>query len=104
VFRLIRIAFTLGCLAALAWFGTQVRLGELTLYEHIQAIGESKASKDLVEATKQKVSEVSGLGGAVRAKVDKASEKAWAKEDGKPSDAVSDDDRKALRKLLESRQ
>ncbi len=104
MFRLIRIAFTLGCLAGLAWFGTQVRLGELTLYEHIQAIGESKASKDLVEGTKQKVSEVSGLGQVVRAKADKVAEKTLAKDDGKPSDAVSENDRKALRKLLESRQ
>ena len=103
MFRLICIAFTVGCLGALIWFGTQVRLGDLTFYEHVQAIIDSKPSQDLVEGTKQKVSEVSGVGRAVRDKAEKVSGKALAKDDGKPAESVTDDDRKALRKLLESR-
>ena len=103
MFRLICIAFTVGCLGALVWLGTQVRLGDLTFYQHVQAILESKPSQDLVDGAKQKVAEVSGVGRAVREKAEKVSGKAIAKEDGKPSDAVTDEDRKALRKLLESR-
>ena len=115
MFRLIRLGFTLGCLAALFWFGTRVKLGELTLYEHVKAIGQSEPSQHLIEGTKQKVSEgVTGVGRLVggketkpaegRAKSDKATAgKAVAAADEKPSDAVSDGDRKALRKLIESR-
>ena len=108
MFRLIRIGFTLGCLAALFYFGTRVKLGDLTLYDHIKAIGQSEPSQNLLEGTKQKVSEsVPAVGRFVGSKPSagggKAAGKTLAAGDEKPADAVSDDDRKALRKLIESR-
>ena len=114
MFRLIRIAFSLGCLAAFAWFGTQVKLGELTLYEHVKAIGDSPASQELIKGAKAKVAE--GFGGSPpveknpppprevgKGKAAKPAEKAMAAGDKPPSDSVTEEDRKGLRKLLESR-
>jgi hypothetical protein len=58
VFRLLRLIFFLGCLAAFAWFGMTVPLGDRTLFEHIQAIWKTNASQDLLRGTKEKVGDL----------------------------------------------
>jgi hypothetical protein len=122
VFRIVRIGFVLVCFVGLVWVGTQVKLGELTLYEHVRAISGSRESKDLVEGTKARVSEVGRLIGDDDTDEGKASNKpAQAKAPShnaatpkapshdvvagadKPAETVSDTDRKALKKMLESR-
>jgi hypothetical protein len=55
VFRLLRLIFVLGGLCAFTWFGMTVRLGERTLFEHIQAIWKTHESQDLMRGTKQKM-------------------------------------------------
>jgi hypothetical protein len=65
VFRLLRLIFVLGGLAAITWFGMTVRLGDRTLFEHVQAIWKSHESQDLLRGTKEKVGDL----------VDRASDK-----------------------------
>lgn len=107
------------CLVAVFWLGTQVKLGELTLYEHVRAIAQSKESQDLINGTKTRVSDgVSGVtdivgndgdvpGTKAKRTAPQGREDMKAKGrkaiDGKPADAVPESDRKALKKLLESR-
>ena len=55
VFRLLRLIFVLGGLAAFVWFGATVRLGDRTFFEHVQAIWKTHESQDLVRGTKEKV-------------------------------------------------
>jgi hypothetical protein len=122
VFRIVRIGFVLVCLVGLVWVGTQVKLGELTLYEHVRAISDSRESKDLIEGTKSRVSEVGRLIGDDKADEPKSAPKAADSKVSvrnappsknstheviagaeKPAEAVSDSDRKALKKMIESR-
>jgi hypothetical protein len=65
VFRLLRLIFVLGGLAAITWFGMTVPLGDRTLFEHMQAIWKTHESQDLLRGTKAKVGDL----------VDRASEK-----------------------------
>jgi hypothetical protein len=55
VFRLFRLLFVLGGLGAMTWFAMTVRLGDRTLFEHVQAIWKTHESQDLVKGTKDKV-------------------------------------------------
>ncbi len=52
---MLKLLFSLGCLAAFAWFGLTVELGERTLFQHLRAIAESRESEELVRGTKEKV-------------------------------------------------
>jgi hypothetical protein len=65
VFRLLRLIFVLGGLGAVTWFGMTVRLGDRTLFEHVQAIWKTHESQELLRGTKEKVGDL----------VDRASEK-----------------------------
>jgi hypothetical protein len=58
VFRLLRLIFVLGGLGAIVWFGMTVRLGDRTLFEHVQAIWKTHESQDLLRGTKQKVGDL----------------------------------------------
>jgi hypothetical protein len=53
VFRLIKLGITLVGLAAFAWFGVTVKLGSMTLFQHLRAIGQTKESQELVDGTRQ---------------------------------------------------
>jgi hypothetical protein len=53
VFRLIKLGITLVGLAAFAWFGVTVKLGSMTLFQHLRAIGQTKESQELVNGTRQ---------------------------------------------------
>jgi hypothetical protein len=48
MFRLIKLG-----LAAFAWFGVTVKLGSMTLFQHLRAIGQTKESQELVNGTRQ---------------------------------------------------
>jgi hypothetical protein len=49
----------------MTWFGMTVRLGDRTLFEHVQAIWKTHESQDLLRGTKEKMGDL----------VDRASEK-----------------------------
>ena len=53
MFRLIKLGITLVGLAAFAWFGVTVKLGSMTLFQHLRAIGQTKESQELVDGTRQ---------------------------------------------------
>jgi hypothetical protein len=53
LFRLIKLGITLVGLAAFAWFGVTVKLGSMTLFQHLRAIGQTKESQELVDGTRQ---------------------------------------------------
>src|SRR4051812_15737057 len=53
MFRLLKLCVGLAAFIAFAWFGTTVKLGPRTLFEHLHAIGQTKESHELVDGTKQ---------------------------------------------------
>ena len=108
MFRLLRLIFVLGGLGAVTWFGMTVRLGERTLFEHVQAIWKTHESQDLVRGTKEKVGNlvdrasekvVRGVAknapGQVRARDESAEEAAKP-----PLEELPAKDRKALRGII----
>jgi hypothetical protein len=53
LFRLLKLGITLVGLAAFAWFGVTVKLGSMTLFQHLRAIGQTKESQELVDGTRK---------------------------------------------------
>lgn len=106
MFRLFKLMFVLAGLAAMAWFGFTVKLGERTLFEHVRAIWKTPESQDLLRGTKEKV------GSLVDRATDKATKGAAKNiaaghgESGKdepsarPMEEVPTKDRNALRGLI----
>jgi hypothetical protein len=112
LFRLIKLGITLVGLAAFAWFGVTVKLGSMTLFQHVRAIGQTKESQELVDGTRQaagplvddvrrkfqegtKEGSKDGKAGSKQATADKA-----APADGPPEERVSPADRQALHRLI----
>ena len=95
----------------MAWFALTVKLGDRTLVEHVQAIWNTNASRDLVRGTKEKVDDWVGratdeVANDVAKKVPRH---ATSQGDGvddtglkKPMESVEEHDRKALRGLIGS--
>jgi hypothetical protein len=110
--RIVKLVFLAAAVGGFIWFFTSVNLGDQTLYGHIKAIGSSQESKNLVEGTKQKASEVTeGVGNLLGTSDDKAeadkkeADKAEGKEkvakgEAPAQEIVSDDDRRALDKVI----
>ncbi|HVV48344.1 MAG TPA: hypothetical protein VHO06_01675 [Polyangia bacterium] len=114
MFRLIKLGITLMGLAAFAWFGVTVKLGSQTLFQHLRAIGQTKASQDLVDGTRAAAGPlVDGVrrrfhegtaetgtaetGTAPTGTAEKAAPDAGG---GPPEERVSAADRQALRHLI----
>lgn len=101
MFRLIKLLVGLAALAGFVWFGANVPLGSHTLFEHLQAIGRTRETKDLLEGTRESARP---LMDSMRRKAQEAlGEKVMAMPaDGgaPPSEEVSDDDREQLKKVL----
>jgi hypothetical protein len=114
VFRLIKLGITLVGLAAFAWFGVTVKLGSMTLFQHLRAIGQTKESQELVdgtrqaagplvddvrrkfqEGTKEGTKDGKDVKEAREAKVEKP-----APAEGPPEEHVSAADRQALHRLI----
>ncbi len=119
MFRLIKLGITLVGLAAFAWFGVTVKLGSMTLFQHMRAIGQTKESQELVDGTRQAAGPLvddvrrkfqdgtkpgardatkDGKAGSKQAIADKAAPGAPA--DGPPEESVSPADRQALHRLI----
>ena len=107
MFRLLRLIFVLGGLGAFAWFGMTVRLGERTLFEHIQAIWKTHESQDLMRGTKEKMGNlvdraadkvVKGVAKNAPGQVNSRGENPG--EEAPPMEELPAKDRKALRGLI----
>ena len=101
----------LGGLCALVWFGATAKLGDRTLFEHVQAIWKTPESQGLVRGTKDK------MGGLVDRATDRVvkgvaknapnqitAHGVAADQDptaSPPMEDVQAKDRKALRNLIE---
>jgi len=53
VFRLIKLLLGLAALAGFVWFGANVPLGSRTLFQHLQAIGRTRETQDLLDGTRE---------------------------------------------------
>lgn len=100
MFRLIKLLLGLAALAGFVWFGANVPLGSRTLFQHLQAIGRTRETKDLLDGTRESAKP---LMDTVRRKAQEAlNEKAVVPADGgaPPAEEVSDSDRQELKKVL----
>jgi hypothetical protein len=113
LFRLLKLGITLVGLAAFAWFGVTVKLGSMTLFQHLRAIGQTKESQELVDGTRKAAGPLvddvrrkfqdgtkdgtkeGAKDGAKTAKADKA-----PPPEGPPEEHVSAADRQALHRLI----
>src|SRR4051794_30881992 len=86
---------------AFAWFGTTVKLGPRTLFQHLRAIGETKESQDLVDGTKQAAEPlVDGVRRRIAGKADVGAKE--SPDAGSPEEKVTDSDKRRLRRLIAS--
>jgi hypothetical protein len=106
MFRLLRLVVYLALIAAFVWFGTNVELGNRTLFGHISNIWKTHESQELMDGTKGKVGDlvdrasdrvVKGMGKGVTAP---ASSRGEEQAGAKPMEDVQGEDRKTLRELI----
>ena len=109
MFRLLRLIFVLGGLAAITWFGMTVHLGHRTLFEHMQAIWKTHESQDLLRGTKEKVGHlvdrasdkvVKGVAKSAPGQTRVRDESAEAESAKPPLEELPERDRKALRGII----
>ncbi|HEY6475601.1 MAG TPA: hypothetical protein VI456_03415 [Polyangia bacterium] len=113
MFRLIKLGITLVGLAAFAWFGVTVKLGSMTLFQHLRAIGQTKESQELVDGTRKAAGPLvddvrrkfqDGTKDGAKDSSKEASKEAKADTanpaEGPPEERVSAADRQALHRLI----
>jgi hypothetical protein len=109
VFRLLRLLFVLGGLGFVTWFCMTVRLGDQTLFEHVQAIWKTHESQDLLRGTKEKMGNlvnrakgkvVKGVAQNAPGQVNSRGESPAEDPATPPMEEVPAKDRKALRGLI----
>jgi hypothetical protein len=107
VFGIVKLLFALATLVAFVWFGANVSLGSRTLFEHLQAIGQTHETRDLLEGTRESARPFTKpiLDGVRRrlASAGHALGEAAADGGAPPSDEVPVGDRLRLRRLLDDR-
>ena len=99
MFRLIKLLLGLAALAGFVWFGANIPLGSRTLFQHLQAIGRTRETKDLLDGTRESAKP---LMDSVCCWVPQAlSEKVLPPDGGAPpAEEVSDSARQELKKVL----
>lgn len=100
MFRLIKLLIGVALLAAFVWFGANIPLGSQTLFQHLQAIGRTRETKDLLDGTRESAKP---LMDSVRRKLADSTTGPAALPDGggaPPSEEVSRADKQRLKKLL----
>ena len=109
MFKIVKLLLGVVALAAFVWFGANIPLGSRTLFEHLQAIGRTRETQDLLDGTKQSAKPIVDgvrrrLSGSNTEKVadESPAQKATAVPDGgmAPDDHISGADRDKLRKVL----
>lgn len=101
MFRLIKLLLGLVALVGFVWFGANVPLGSQTLFQHLQAIGRTRETQDLLDGTREKAKPLVDdvrrrLSGDLSATHDPVIPDGGAR----PIDEISPTDRERLRKLL----
>lgn len=103
MFRLIKFLVGLAGIALFVWFGANLPLGSHTLFEHLQAIGRTRETQDLLDGTRESAKPIVdgvrkrlGHAAAAEGPVGRAGPDAGAR----PADEISDADRERLRKML----
>jgi hypothetical protein len=106
--RLLKLVVYLGAIVGFIWFGTTVKLGQRTLFQHVRNIWHTHESQELVEGTKGKVGElveeasdkvVNRVGQGVTAPATSRGETPEPKEEW-PMEDVESEDRETLRGLI----
>jgi hypothetical protein len=99
LFRLIKLGVGLIGLAAFAWFGITFKLGELTLFQHLRAIGQTQESQHLVDGTRQVAGPlVDDVRRRVSGKPDEG--KPTSPDGGAPLEKLSSSEQRQLRELI----
>jgi len=101
---MLKFVLMLAVLAGVAWFGTTVKLGQRTLFGHLQAISGTKESQELVEGTKQSAKPlVDDVRRRIAGNPDPESRPVTTElspDAGPPQDKITAADRQKLRRLL----
>lgn len=101
MFRLFKLLIGLVGLVAFVWFGANIPLGSRTLFQHLQAIGRTRETQDLLEGTRETAKP---LVDSVRRKLAHESSDSPATPDAgapvRPGDDISESDRTHLKKIL----
>ena len=101
MFRLFKLLVGLVGLVAFVWFGANVPLGSHTLFQHLQAIGRTRETQDLLDGTRETAKP---LVDSVRRKLAHESSGSPAIPDAgaavPPADSIPESDRSHLKKLL----
>jgi hypothetical protein len=102
MFRLIKLVIGLAGLVVFVWFGANVPLGSHTLFQHLQAIGRTRETQDLLDGTRQSakplVDNVRKRLGGTNAEGEPTKETADA--GAPPAEEITSTDRQRLRKVL----
>ncbi|MES1205315.1 MAG: hypothetical protein ABUS79_05200 [Pseudomonadota bacterium] len=102
MFRIVKLLLGLCGLAAFVWFGSNIPLGSRTLFQHLQAIGGTRETQDLLDGTRQSAKPI--VDGVRRHLGASGNENAATRllPDGgaPPADEISPTDRERLRKIL----
>lgn len=111
--RLIKLVISLVGVAMFVWFGANVPLGSQTLFQHLQAIGHTRETQQLLDGTRQSAQPLVDnvrrrLGGSPAEAEDPGSPPSSpapapmrARPDaGPPADEISEPDRRQLRRML----
>jgi len=103
VFRLLKLLISVAALGAFVWFGLTVPLGSMTLFQHLQAIGRTRETRDLLDGTRDSAKP---LVDGVRRRIggNTGADSVTIAPDGgaAPAEELSATDRQHLRKLLGS--
>ena len=101
MFRLFKLLVGLVGLVAFVWFGANIPLGSRTLFQHLQAIGRTRETQDLLAGTRETAKP---LVDSVRRKLAHDSADSPATPDAgasvRPADDISESDRTHLKKIL----
>jgi len=109
MFKLLKLLLGVAALAGFVWFGANIPLGSRTLFEHLQRIGRTRETQDLLDGTKKSAKPIVDgvrrrLGGnnAENVADESPAQKATAVPDGgvAPDDHITGADRDKLRKVL----
>jgi hypothetical protein len=102
MFRILKLVIGLAALVAFVWFGANVPLGSQTLFQHLQAIGRTRETQDLLDGTRRSAQPIvdgvrKRLGGN---NAEDDSLKTQPDAGGPPAEQISQADRQRLRKVL----
>ena len=96
--RLLKLCVGMAAFVAFAWFGTTVKLGPRTLFQHLRAIGQTQESRELIDGTKEAAEPF--VDGVRRRLAGAPAPAAAGPDGGAPEERLSPSDKKQLRKFL----